>query len=133
MHAKQMIATHPLVKGSTNEILIRCIEECYACAQSCTACADACLGEDSVKDLQQCIRLNLDCADICAASGAIATRLTGSNEQIMRDMLQTCAAACEVCAEECGRHASRHDHCRICADACRACEQACEDAVKSIH
>ncbi|HEX6000416.1 MAG TPA: four-helix bundle copper-binding protein [Hyphomicrobiaceae bacterium] len=133
MHAQQMIATHPHVKGSTDEILIRCIEECYACAQSCTACADACLGEDSVKDLQQCIRLNLDCADICAASGAIATRRTGSNEQIMRDMLQTCAAACEVCAGECERHASRHDYCRICADACRACEQACEDAVKSVH
>lgn len=133
MHAQQMIATHPHVKGSTDEILIRCIEECYACAQSCTACADACLGEDSVKDLQQCIRLNLDCADICAASGAIATRRTGSNEQIMRDMLQTCAAACEVYAGECERHASRHDHCRICAEACRACEQACEDAVKSVH
>jgi hypothetical protein len=54
MHAQQMIATHPHVKGSTNEILIRCIEECYACAQSCTACADACLGEDSVKDRHLC-------------------------------------------------------------------------------
>ena len=45
MHAQEIIATHPHVKGNTNEPLIQCIEECYDCAQACTACADACLGE----------------------------------------------------------------------------------------
>ena len=42
MHAQEIIATHPHVKGNTNEPLIQCIEECYDCAQACTACADAC-------------------------------------------------------------------------------------------
>ena len=36
-------------------------------AQVCTACADACLGEDDVGELTRCIRLDLDCADLCAA------------------------------------------------------------------
>lgn len=54
MHAREMISTHPDVKGSINEALIRCIEECYTYAQTCTSCADACLAEGMVKELTQC-------------------------------------------------------------------------------
>ena len=133
MHAQEMIRTHPDMKGKTNDTLIRCIEECYDCAQACTACADACLGEKMVAELRQCIRLDLDCADICAVTGAAATRLTGSNEEVVRRMLDTCALACRLCAEECERHAQQHAHCRICAEACRRCERACHDARQSIH
>jgi hypothetical protein len=43
------------------------------------SCADACLAEDLVKELTQCIRLNLDCADVCNITGRIATRRTGSD------------------------------------------------------
>jgi hypothetical protein len=68
-------------------------------------CANACLAEDMVQQLRQCIRLNLDCADVCVATGALASRRTGSNEPILRQMLQTCAAACQVCGEECQHHA----------------------------
>jgi hypothetical protein len=56
MHTHQMISTHPDVKGSVNDALIRCIDECYACAQTCISCADACLAEDMVDELKQCIR-----------------------------------------------------------------------------
>jgi Domain of Unknown Function (DUF326) len=132
MHVKEIIRTHPHVRGNTNDALIRCIEECYACASACTACADACLGEQTVQQLTQCIRLNLDCAEVCAATGSVATRRTGSNEEIIRLMLQACAAACRVCGEECERHASRHEHCRVCAQSCRRCEQACQEALQSV-
>ena len=132
MHAREMISTHPDVKGNINEALIRCIEECYACAQACTSCADACLAEDMVQQLRQCIRLNLDCADICVASGALASRRAGSNEQVIRLALEVCAAACRVCGEECERHAGMHEHCRVCAESCRRCEQACQEAIRSI-
>ena len=132
MHTQEIISTHPHVKGSTNDALIRCIEECYDCAQACIACADACLGEDMVQQLAQCIRLNLDCADVCNATGALATRRTGSNQDLIRSMLETCALACRLCGEECERHAGNHEHCRICAEACRSCEQACVDARRSM-
>jgi len=131
MHVQQMIAAHPAVSGLTSEILIRCIEACYDCAQACTACADACLAEDMVKDLRQCIRLDLDCADICLATGAVASRRTGSNELVVTHMLETCADACRVCGEECARH-RRMEHCAVCAEACRRCEQLCRGAAESI-
>ena len=80
-------------------------------------------------ELTQCIRLNLDCADICAATGAMASRRTGSNIAVLKAVITACAEACRACAEECSRHAEMHEHCRICAEACRSCEQACRDAL----
>ncbi|CCD86390.1 conserved protein of unknown function [Bradyrhizobium sp. ORS 285] len=132
MHAQQMIETHPHVRGQVNDALVRCIEECYSCAQTCTSCADACLGEESVAKLTQCIRLNLDCADVCNITGRIATRRTGSDQEMIRRMLDACAAACRLCAEECEKHAGMHAHCRICAESCRRCMSACEEAGRSM-
>ena len=131
-HMREMISAHPQVQGNTNDALIRCIEECFSCAQSCTSCADACVGEEMIDQLRQCIRLNLDCADICWAAGTIATRRTGSNEQVIVATLEVCAQACQTCAAECERHASMHEHCRICAESCRRCEETCRKAIQSI-
>jgi hypothetical protein len=132
MHAMQMISTHPDVRGNTNDVLIRCIEECYDCAQACTSCADACLAEEMVTQLRQCIRLNQDCADVCAATGRLASRRTGSNEALLKMMLEACAEACRLCGIECDRHGDQHEHCQICADTCRRCEQACIEAAESV-
>jgi hypothetical protein len=129
----RVTSTRPDVHGSINQALIRCIGECGDCALVCVGCADTCLAEKSVEKLRQCIRLNLDCADICTATASIATRRTGSNLEVIRDMLRACATACRLCADECGRHGSEHEHCAICADSCRRCQQACEDALSSVH
>lgn len=131
MHAQQMIATHPHVHGHPNEALIRCVEDCYDCSQTCTACADACLGEEMVQRMVQCIRTCLDCADACAATGAIATRRTGSNAELIARMLQVCEDACRICAMECERHADM-PHCRICGETCRRCERACREAAAAM-
>ena len=132
MHAHEMISTHPTARSGTNDALIRCAEECYDSAQVCTSCADACLGESTVHEMTQCIRLNLDCADVCLATGALATRRTGSNERMVARMLDACQEACRLCAEECEKHAAGMQHCRICADACSRCESACREARDSI-
>ncbi|MGQ7791974.1 four-helix bundle copper-binding protein [Faunimonas sp. B44] len=129
MHAHSIIAAHPEVKGNVNPALVEALEALASCAQACTACADACLAEDMVKDLRQCIRLDLDCADICAMTAALATRRTGSNAAILRRALELCVDACRACAAECERHASMHEHCRLCMEACRRCEAACAEAM----
>ena len=132
MNAQQMISAHPDVRGNISKPLVSCIEECFACAQTCISCADACLAEQMVQELRQCIRLDLDCADLCAATGALASRRTGSNEPVLRSTLEVCALACRTCAEECERHASKHEHCRICAESCRRCQRACELAMQDV-
>ena len=133
MQVREMISTHPDVQGSTADRLLQCIEECYSCAQTYTKCADACLAESMVDQLRQCIRLNLDCADICAATGAMASRRTGSNVEVLRTVIQACEQACRRCGEECERHAGEHQHCRICAESCKRCADACRAALDEVH
>ena len=128
MHAQQIIAAHPDVRGMVDTALIRCIEDCYDCSQTCTSCADACLAEAEVRELVQCIRTCQDCADVCLTTGLVSSRRTGSNVGLISTMLQSCETACRFCAEECERHAERMVHCRICAEACRRCEAACRQA-----
>lgn len=132
MHTQQMVNAHPDVRGSTSNALIKCIDECHACAQACLSCADACIGEEMVARLKQCIRLNLDCADVCDGTAKLASRRTGSDESLLRDMLEICARACAMCADECAKHADHHEHCRICASDCRDCQQACELAMGDV-
>jgi hypothetical protein len=129
-HVTKILETHP--QATANEALARCIEQCFACALTCTSCADACLAEEQVTQLVRCIRLNLDCADICGATGRALTRQTSSDPGLARSILEACAEACRVCAQECGQHADHHEHCRICAESCRSCEQACDDLRSSI-
>jgi hypothetical protein len=133
MHVREIISAHPDVKGSVSEPLIACIEACYASAQACTACADACIAEEDFAELRQCVRLDLDCADVCAATGSLASRRAGSNQEVLRTMIETCALASRVCAAECEKHAKQHEHCRICAEECRNCERACSAALQSVH
>jgi hypothetical protein len=131
MTIAEMIGTHPRPSGD-REALTRCIEECYRCATACTSCADACLAEQDVNDLIQCIRLDLDCADLCEATGRILLRQTAADPAVLRAAADACATACRACAAECERHAHHHEHCRVCAEACRRCEQACNDLLLSI-
>jgi hypothetical protein len=132
MTVQEMIKTHPQAAPIDQDALARCVEECFSCAATCTSCADACLGEAMVQELVRCIRLNLDCADICEATGRVLARQTAFEPQQVRHMLEACAAACRLCADECERHAEHHEHCRVCADACRRCEQACEDVTATM-
>jgi len=83
--------------------------------------------------LVRCIRLDLDCADVCEATAHVLARQTALEPATARALLEACAEACCVCAEECERHADMGmEHCRVCADSCRRCESACREALKSI-
>lgn len=128
-NAQQMLETHPQAFAVDGATIARCVDACLECAQTCTACADACLGEEMVAELAKCIRLNQDCADVCAAAGRIANRQTEYDSIVTRSILQTCAAICRSCGDECDSHAEMHAHCRICAASCRACEEACNALV----
>jgi len=134
MSIRAMLGSHPSADAVTySEPVAQCVVYCYACAEACTVCADACLAESNVEELRQCIRRNLDCADICSTVAAIASRRTGDNLSVTRVMMEACAIACRVCAGECDHHAEMHDHCRICAEACRDCEDACRAAMSTVH
>jgi transcriptional regulator with GAF, ATPase, and Fis domain len=132
-HASEMLEAHPWPGNVDREALARCIEECVSCAQTCTSCADACLSEDSVAELRKCIRLDLDCADVCEATGRVLTRQTEYDAPTSKALLEACREACRTCAEECERHGQHHEHCRICGEACRRCEEACANLLSAME
>jgi hypothetical protein len=130
--AQAMIEPHPQPVLSNNALLA-CSRACFDCAQTCTACADACLAEADPKALARCIRLDLNCADLCDATGRIISRQTAFEAQMVSAVLLACTMTCRVCGDECQRHA-RHGmkHCRVCTDACRHCELSYNDLVAQI-
>jgi hypothetical protein len=130
-YVQEMLRTHPQAITVDQGALEACIRACYDCAQSCTICADACLGEAMVADLVRCIRLNLDCADVCQATGQLLSRQTAADWSLLRSQLEACLVACEVCGDECEQHAAMHEHCRVCAEACANCAEACRQLLDS--
>jgi hypothetical protein len=69
-----------------------------------------------VAELVKCIRLNLDCADVCTAMLRVS-RQTEYDANLTRPLLEACVAACSSCGDGCQRHAEMHAHCRMCAEA----------------
>ncbi len=131
-YAKQMLDTYPRDFNVDAAVLAAAIEALSDCAQACTACADDCLSEEMVAELTKCIRLNLDCADVCAATLRVVSRQTEYDANVTRPLVEACVAACRSCGDECERHAQMHEHCRVCAEACRRCEQACNDLLAAM-
>lgn len=84
------------------------------------------LAEDKVANLRRCIRLNLDCADICSVTGRVLSRQTERAWEVARMQVDACRTACLACGEECEQHAEMHEHCRTCADCCRRCAESCD-------
>ncbi|MGI5171403.1 four-helix bundle copper-binding protein [Spirillospora sp. CA-253888] len=132
MPVREMIDAYPAEINLDRDLLADAVRELIECAQACTACADACLSEERVGPMRKCIRTDLDCADICTATGRVLSRHTEYDANITRAQLLACVQACSSCAEECERHADMHDHCRICAESCRRCADACQALLAKI-
>lgn len=130
--AQEMLETYPRTFNVEAGVLAAAIEALTECTNTCTQCADACLSEEDVTSMVKCIRLNLDCADVCAATGRVVSRQTEYDAYVTRAQLEACIAACKSCGDECEQHAEHMAHCRVCAESCRRCEQACRELLSAI-
>ena len=110
------------------------VRSCHGVRQAlCVKQRDAAdLGEHNLGDMVRCIRLCMDCADICTTAAGVTSRLVDYDPAVLRPLLESCAAICRSCGDECERHAAMHAHCRVCAPACRRCEQACQELLGAL-
>lgn len=95
------------------------VESLHECMTACNHCYDACLKEDNIQMMAECIRLDRECADICAYFEQALVR----NTPFAKELAAVCATICEACGHECQKHG--HDHCQKCAEACFACAAEC--------
>jgi hypothetical protein len=129
-----MLAAYPGTISIDEPVLAATIEALADCAQACTADTDDDLSEPNVAEMVTCIQFCLDCADVCTATAAVASRQREElNPAVVTPLLESCAAICNGCARECERHAQMHAHCRVCAEACRRGEQASRDLLAAIR
>lgn len=96
-----------------------CLEACISCMEACNRCFYRCLSEQNHHELSECIRLDRECADMCA----FAVRAIEAESPFTAEICALCADVCEACAKECQMH--NHDHCQACAKACFTCAEAC--------
>lgn len=104
-----------------NKQLLSALNECIA---ACNHCAASCLAEDDVTMMADCIRTDLDCADMCT----LVAKFVARNSAHAQHVLDVCIEICDACAKECEKHADHHEHCKQCAEACRKCAEACKVA-----
>ena len=131
-YARQMLDTYSRTFNVDADVLAAAIDALSDCAQACTADDDADLSEQNLAEMVKCIRLCLDCTDVCTATLGVVSRQTHSNPAITRPLLEACVAVCKSCGDECARHAPHYEHCRVCEQACRRCEQACRELLAAM-
>jgi hypothetical protein len=127
-----MLNACPRVFNVDTDLLAATIEALNDCTQACVFDTGCDLSEHNVTEMVTCIRLCLDCADVCTATAGLLSRQANHDASVTEPLLEACAAVCKSCGDECERHARMHEHCRVCAEACRRCEQACRDLLDAI-
>lgn len=104
--------------GKSNHETQQVVNALIDCARECRYCAQACQDETEAAGLEECIRLNQDCADLCALGADLIRRHSIFQARLGR----LCAEACDACADECALHPEM--------DACRECEESCRRAAE---
>ena len=132
MQNLEAVLSTPNPTNVATRSLAACMEACAACEIACQGCADACLAETDLVALRRCIRLDLDCADLCAITARFLARSAEGDAKLLRAVVEACARACALCGAECQLHSEEHDHCRLCAESCRYCAEACGAVLREL-
>jgi hypothetical protein len=69
-------------------------------AATCRADADDDLREQDLAEMVKCIRLCLDCVDVCTATAGVISRQTDYDADSTRPLLEACMASCKSCGDE---------------------------------
>jgi hypothetical protein len=131
--ARQIMDVHPTGFGALDrKKLDAALSLCQQASQAASACADACLNEGVIKDMRECVRTCLDCADVLDATVRCLSRYAGWTESAAPAILTAAIATVGACAHESARHASMHMHARLTAEICRKAEAACVELLESL-
>ncbi|MFD7713279.1 ferredoxin [Streptomyces sp. NPDC059785] len=124
-----------MTSTTSQQELVRFLEDRFACAQACTDCARACalrasLAEPDGPEEQELLRRKgILCAEVCDATCRMLTEQTGQDESGIRVQLEWCRDVCLECAAVFDGHPGAEDS----AKSCRECAQACTDFMATLR
>jgi hypothetical protein len=131
-YARTLLNTYAGSLNADAGVLAAAIDALSDCTEACIADTEADLNEPDLAEMVACIRLCLNCADVCAATMGVVTRQGEYDPNVTRPLLEACIAICSSCGDECARHAPHMPHCRVCEQVCRRCEQACRELLGAL-
>ena len=105
-YARQMLDTYPRMFNVDAGLLAAAIDALSDCVEACNADNAADLSEQHVAEMTRCIRLCLDCADVCAATVGVTSRQTEYDASLTRSLLEACVTACRSSGDEWNRSPS---------------------------
>jgi len=131
--ARQIMDVHPTGFGLSDlKKLDAARTALQVASQSASVCADASLNEGQIKDMRECVRTCLDCADIVDATVKTLSRHAGWEQSAAPTVLRAAVAVLDAAAHESARHASMHMHARLTSETCRKAQAACEELLDSL-
>ena len=98
------------------EKAIQSAADCIAAGEICKAHCIELLGMGD-KKMYECIKSVSETITLCESFMVLASQkspLTGKIKSL-------CIKACQICKDECMKHATHHKQCKDCADACADC------------
>jgi hypothetical protein len=128
----KMMKQHSRPTSQDIRLIDECVEVCFECAEVTSACADICLGSEEVAVMRGCIRTCADASEVCSTTARMLVRQTEQDWRLARTMLGACSRAVSICADECGAHAEKAEHYKLCADTCRRCDDLCRKLLEEL-
>lgn len=101
------------------DVYSKLVESLEKCDAACNNCAISSLEVDDSKPMSDCVKLSLDCADVCH----FALRLLARDSIHAVTAVKLCMTMCDECATECEHY--EYDACQLSAEACRRTEKHC--------
>ncbi|MFF0793391.1 ferredoxin [Streptomyces spiralis] len=130
------MTTPPTTPSTTSQQeLIRFLEDRFACAQACTECARASALRASLVDPggseeQELLRrMGIMCAEVCDTTCRVLSEQNTQDEAALRTQLEWCVSVCLESAHVFDRHPGAEQT----AGACRTCAKACGEFIAILN
>ncbi|WP_405726773.1 ferredoxin [Streptomyces sp. NBC_00028] len=120
---------------TSQQELIRFLEDRFACAQACTDCARACavraslVDPDGTEQQELVRRKGIMCAEVCDATCRVLSEQNRLDESGIRVQLEWCRTVCLESAHAFDTQPGAEEA----AKACRTCAQACTDFMDTLR
>lgn len=107
--------------AAADETLARAAADCVQKGQVCLNHCLELLGQGD-KDMASCARSVNQMLALCGA----LQQLANQHSKLLPKLATLAVDACKECADECKKHAEKHDSCKACGESCAACAKECQ-------
>lgn len=107
--------------ASASAALTLAISDCIQKGEVCLNHCIELLGQGE-KEMAACAKTVNEVLAVCGA----LQQLANQNSKQLAKMAAIAMDVCKECEDECKKHASKHESCKVCGESCAACYAECK-------